>query len=136
MKVALIAAAVVGLCAVVEAGSIGFGSLIIDRSARYQAQWQTPGMELMPAELDYAVYPIPTAFLDMEPTASSRSGQKQQPGEPPPALIVVSGLGFIVLAGILRAVPLGLRRLNAMRLERERRHAHKRRVKVELRMMA
>jgi hypothetical protein len=136
MKVALIAAAVVGLCAVVEAGSIGFGSLIINRSASYQAQLQPSGKELMPAELDYPIYSIPPALLDPEPTASSQSGQRQQPSEPPPALIVASGLGFIVLAGLLRSVPVGLRRLNAMRLERERRHAHKRRVKVELRMMA
>jgi hypothetical protein len=136
MKVVAICAAAIGLCAVAEAGSIGFISSIIDSSINSQEQFQTTGLEVTPAELDYTMYSLPAAFLESETIAGSSSEQGQWSHEAPPILIILSGLGFIMLSGVLRVVPIGLRRLNAMRLERERRHARRRKVKVEIRMMA
>lgn len=56
----------------------------------------------------------------------------REPPEPeyPPIAIMAAGLGFFGLAGILRAVPLLLQRFEA------RRHPRRRRVKIEIRMMA
>ena len=133
MRVVLISAAAVALCAMAEAGSIGFGPLIIDTNTGYEG-WQTAGPGAIPADFDSVMYLAPAGFLNAAPITDSQLRQRQR--EAPPTLIVMAGLGFILLAGVLRAVPQGLRRLKAIRLERERREGRRRKVKVEMRMMA
>ena len=134
MKVALIWVAAMGLCATAEAGSRGFGSPIIEPGTSYQEPLQSFRMESIPAELDYSLYLGTAAFLAKERSASTPPWQL--PSEPAQAPIVIAGLAFLAVAGALRTVPILRHRLHARRREREGHHGRRRRVKVEMRMMA
>lgn len=129
-----------GILASAMAAPIGFGSMINVRNNGLPEPSYTLDLGRIAPDYDYARSSIQDPLFEIADDEAEGfrvlsvdpwpQGKVSVP-EPPPEVIVLAGLTFFGMSGLLRMLPGVL-----TRFRKDRRRSRRRRVKVEMRMMA
>lgn len=135
MRTVLISTTILGLCAAAMAAPINAGTTVIDMGEGWSGPSSVPGVEELAPEFHFTM-----SWMDGSPFGQNNSGRihsmpaaspRVPAPEPSVALIFLAALLSFAFAAALRSAP-DVRRW----LKGDRRQARRRRVKVEIRMMA